>query len=287
MSTTTSYSEQTGISVVDAMTSGYKWVLGPERVINYSVSNGFGGEKWFDPEMVSRYVGVALSTFSQFANVRFQDVGIFENPIAAAAASSDINVSVDGSNLFFDSPNSWALGLFPAPIYDNFPYFGAAGGINLNSRSEANFLPSYEPGSQGWFLLLHELGHAMGLKHPHDDGGTGRPTFSQLNLGYLDQDFVTIMTYNDDSAWNRFTWDPATPMATDVIALQYLYGSNKKTNAGNLIHEISKSGMFYTLWDASGNDTLDLSGATESWNLVLPSNNLDPTFGAIKWTPNF
>ena len=57
--------------------------------------------------------------------------------------------------------------------------------------------------------------------HTHDDGGTGRPTFQQVGL--LDKDFISIMSYQDDAPWNETSWDPATPMAADILALQYLY----------------------------------------------------------------
>jgi hypothetical protein len=144
-------------------------------------------------------------------------------------------------------------------------------------------LPSYAPGSQGWFLFLHEIGHTLGLKHPHDDGGTGRPTLNNLGLGTLNQDWATIMSYNDDGAWNMFSWDPATPMLLDVIGLMYLYGKNESTNAGNSTFRLTESNTYLSLWDASGIDTLDASSALSGWTIVMPdkavSNLVDVKVG--------
>ena len=36
------------------------------------------------------------------------------------------------------------------------------GDIYLNLNSQANYLSSYEIGSAGFFLILHELGHTLG-----------------------------------------------------------------------------------------------------------------------------
>ena len=267
---TTAYFPFTGDAVIDGMTSGYYWLLDGTKTVDYSISDGFFSEYWIDPSAVIDSMSTALSFFSYYANVSFSYSGYFLNPYQAALGGSEINLSVDGDNIFFSNNNIWAIGNFPNPSTVSNLYYGQAGDIFLNLNSAANTLPSYEPGSQGFFLLLHELGHTLGLKHPHDDGGTGRPTFSQLGIANLDIDFATIMSYNDDASWNQFSWDPATPMVLDVIALQYLYGINNSTNAGNTTFQLSQVGYYYTLWDAAGVDTLDASGANSGWTILLP-----------------
>ena len=44
-----------GDGVFDVMSTGYKWDVGASRVLNWSLSNGFLGEYWYDP-------GVAIET---------------------------------------------------------------------------------------------------------------------------------------------------------------------------------------------------------------------------------
>lgn len=260
----------TGDDTIDAMTTGYQWALDPTRVIDFSISSGFGGEYWRNPTELTTQLKVALDSFSQLANVKFNYLGHFADPAQAAQAGSEINVSLDSQGLFFSSPNQWARAFFPSPSHNQTPYSGAAGDVYLNINSQASALPSYEPGSAGWFLLLHELGHALGLKHPHDDGGTGRPTLAQIGMDTLDIDLATIMSYNDEAFANLVQWDPSTPMVLDALALQYLYGPNTNTHAGNTVHALRADGMYKTLWDASGTDTLDVRTQNEGWTIYLP-----------------
>lgn len=267
----------TGDDIIDAMTTGYQWALDGTRTIDFSISSGFRGEYWIEPDEVAASLKAALGTFSKLANVRFNYLGQFADPGLAAQAGSEINLSVDSEWLFFDSASQWARAFFPAPHHSQTPYPGAAGDAYLNINSQANTLPSYEPGSAGWFLLLHELGHSLGLKHPHDSGGTGRPTLSDIGFEVLDIDLATIMSYNDEAFDNLVQWDPATPMVLDALALQHLYGPNTSTHAGNSLHKLQADNFYTTLWDASGIDTLDVQSEPSGWTIYLPSTILSTT----------
>jgi serralysin len=260
-----------GDPVIDAMTNGFVWILGPDKTIDWSVSGGFAGEYWRNADAIAYGVGQILSTFSYYADVKFNYLGSFTNPLVAKAAGSEIDITLSASTSFFPSSNTWARGFFPEPDSYATYYVGEAGDVYLNINSQANYLSTYAPGSAGWFVFLHELGHTLGLKHPHDDGGFGRPTLAQIGLASLDDDWATVMSYNDDYSWNLAQWDPATPMVLDVLALQYLYGPNMATNAGDTVFQLTRTNLYVTAWDASGNDTVDASGSSEGWMIVLPS----------------
>ena len=64
----TTYFPLTGDLAVDALTTGYKWVLDSSRIVDFSISNGFFGEYWNSPSVVANYVGAALDTFSYYSN---------------------------------------------------------------------------------------------------------------------------------------------------------------------------------------------------------------------------
>lgn len=257
-----------GDHLVDAMTNGYRWDLDTDHTIQWSISNGWNNEYWTFPTETLTTLGQALGTFSEFANIRFEALGSFLSPAHANVAGSDINFSSDGANKYFTSNNAWAMGFFPKPNDPN------RGDIYLNLNSEANYLDSYDPGSAGFFLAIHEIGHTLGLKHPHDDGGTGRPTFQELGWSSLDVDFVSIMSYQDEFNWNLRSWDPATPMAADILALQYLYGKNTTTNAGDTSFTLSNTNFYSSIWDSNGSDRIDQTNASEGWHIALPNLQL-------------
>jgi serralysin len=257
----------TGNKLIDAMTNGYRWQLDSSRTVDWSISNGWFGETWTNPTDFAVRTATVLSFFSSYANINFNYLGHYSSPLTANNAGSDINFSLDSNNIYFNNNNYWAVGHFPNPNEVQ------RGDIYINAKSSANTI-SYEPGAAGWFLLIHEIGHTLGLKHPHDDGGTGRPTFSQLGWGKLDIDYMTVMSYNDDFNYNLTTFDPATPMILDVLALQYLYGKNMSTNAGATTYTLTDIPLYSTIWDASGIDTVNVSTSSQGWYIELPNIQL-------------
>ena len=120
------------------------------------------------------------------------------------------------------------------------PYYASAppyfpDDANLHSagdfvfHSALNYLLSNTiSGDYYFFILCHELDHSLGLKHPRDDGGTGKPTFDQVNLKSFDYDLSTVVSYNDFLKNYNFKFDPSSFMLLDDYALQSIYGARMR-----------------------------------------------------------
>lgn len=78
---------------------------------------------------------------------------------------------------------------------------------------------TFAKGTYGFHTLLHELGHALGLKHPFDGQNILAPALDNTNM--------TVMSY--DAVVNRTTY-----AALDVDALRHLYGKAINTTGWSL-----------------------------------------------------
>ena len=161
----------------------------------------------------------------------------------------------------------------------SFPQdFAGAGDTWMNSAF--SFPEGWAAGTQNFLTLLHEVGHALGLKHPHDAGMGGSPGWpaNGVVLPFTGTDTLTtqstqsmVMAYNDIPTLAsvgglslQSDFAPTTPMRYDIAAMQYLYGPNTTYNAGDTIYTFDGIARYnQTLWDAGGNDTIAATGARE------------------------
>ena len=109
---------------------------------------------------------------------------------------------------------------------------------------------SLEMGSSGFEVLLHETGHALGLKHPFEAPQLPTAENSSAN---------TVMSYTRSGA-------PKTDLPMfDVAALQYLYGVAQSSQTGDNSYSLTQR----YIDDASGTDTLDASNETQDVSINL------------------
>jgi serralysin len=234
------------------LVSGFKWNFSwGNRQISYSFFNGG-----------SYYGNTTMSSVSEATrnNVR----GIF------ARLQTLINVDfvevTEGTGqigrirFLLNPATSYAAAGYPTT--DTLD--STAGDVYLNPTFDnANSTNGFQgqPGTHGYMTLIHEIGHALGLKHPHE--GTSILTTIDNNTTN------TVMSYNFSSN------SPGTFMGYDVKALQSIYqprtsysGNDAYQFVGRIDQYSINNQAFLTspnltkliLWDSAGIDTLDFSG---------------------------
>jgi hypothetical protein len=117
------------------------------------------------------------------------------------------------------------------------------------------------PGGVGYWSVVHEVGHALGLS---GDKGLGASLWHGENNSVR----YTVMSYNQlpqlaGNGPGGSNPAPNAPMLLDIAAIQYLYGANALTNYGAGSHyEFRTVGGWpvQAIWDAGGDhDIIDAS----------------------------
>jgi serralysin len=149
-------------------------------------------------------------------------------------------------------------------------------------------------GSYEFATIIHELGHALGLKHGHELGGVGgvRLPSARDSLEYSVMTYHSYVGHDGTGYTNEDYGFPQTFMMYDIAALQEMYGADFTFRASNTVYKWSPATgetfvngigqgapgggirgsanrIFETIWDGGGVDTYDLSNYSTNLSIDL------------------
>ena len=279
---------------IDGLTDGYRWGVAPEdSVVGYTFISDTrerpGGEfagypSWGWSDYERRLMEDAMDAISNVSGVQFVDRG----------DDNDDEVEIWFYNLD-EKASSGSFGFAYTPGSDSDEGLVALN-WSLYQERDGTFKRDIASGSFYGITFLHELCHALGLKHPHDLGLNGQPRFPGLSrrsnefrdsgdfgqnahpwtqLSYVDKGARNGLVPKRDESYGFLQ----TPGALDIAALQWLYGINEATNSGPNVYRLptkNKTGIGWkSIWDAGGVDRIDGSRARRPVRIDLRNAPLD------------
>lgn len=272
----------TGDTYLDGMLAGLKWhFTGTPNVISFSFPSA--ASNYAEGSTYTAHGGnIEPNTFTPF-NTTQQDATrriMFMRQMVCGLRFVEITESDSvhaklryGNTTFYSAGASY----YPSVL-------SAAGDSWVNPN--AGDITSPQEGNYGFNGIMHESGHGLGLKHPHEvsgsfpkmgdtDNGTGSSTdrddieFTAMTYrGYIGQpvgDGLSVETWGYEQFLGMY----------DIAGIQACYGANYDLNGDTTYTFNASTGVFSvngvawpapggnkvlrTIWDGGGNDTLNLT----------------------------
>ena len=270
-----------GHAGVDGLLSGFAWSGGNPVSFGFTHSaadyEGFYGSS--EPARGFARAGGAMQDAIR-KMLLGREAGVTGGPGSPGAGVMDFT----GLGLVEETQPRWAdiriaSSSAPPTAWAYYPNAREGGDVWFGRR--VNF-DAPQLGTYQFMVGVHELGHALGLKHPHESWNG----FGAMPLEWDSLEF-TVMSYRSrtgapsDLGYTNGTFDhPQGWMMLDIAALQAMYGADFTHRAGDTRYAwdartgetfidgigrgapgdgVASNRVFLTIWDGGGTDTYDLS----------------------------
>jgi hypothetical protein len=216
----------------------------------------------------------AFTYLQQITGIEFRETGS-----GTAAQIHLANMDLDGR--YTTGLCSWQAG-YRSTSNGTLTEYTANAYVYLDNAEWRHITDNLTPGTQGYETLLHELGHALGLKHPFSEGVAGEIVLPSNENNTSN----TLMSYDTAGGW-RSTYSPY-----DIAAFNWLYGgdglrgelgingSGGRYITGSYKDDVLVGTQFNdTLQGNGGNDMIDGGAGIDT--VVYNGNRNGYTFGTL------
>ena len=236
-------------------------------------------------------ITIAMATYTDVANLTFTET-----------STGDLNANFRWA--FSTNEQLIELGLIEPDklLLGRADFPGLQGNVTSNVTIFSDLYEgnsgAIDAGGYYYITFPHELGHALGLAHPHNGGGAwffenyGGRFGSELYPGvpengqdiggdnYLNSTPYSLMSYNDQTSQLKLqnslgVETRVTPGdevnygyseglgAFDIATIQYLYGPNTSQATGDDVYLLDTSTLngYRTIWDNGGSDTISATNS--------------------------
>ncbi|HKU06828.1 MAG TPA: M10 family metallopeptidase, partial [Bradyrhizobium sp.] len=261
----------TGNPYVDGILSGVEWGVStltfsfPASASYYEYTSEPGNNFKAFTTVQQAAIRDVLAEYASVANVTFTEIA---------------ETSTQHADLRYGESDA------PTTAWAYYPNTLAQGGDAWFNNSN-HYYDSPKAGNYAYLTMLHETGHALGLKHAHEV----KSAFGAMPVDHDSLEY-TVMSYRSyvggPATGYTLAADsyPQTLMMYDIAALQEMYGANLATNGGDTVYRWSATTgemfingvgqgapagnkVFMTVWDGGGHDTYDFSNYTTNLSVNL------------------